>query len=162
MPWCSSYHYPYRIQMYFGTIWKVCAHKRFMQLFSHNISRKNWMKHSQQILLKYSKNLFKRRKYPPPNAFNIKYFWTHPQLQQLGLEGVGVGTIYPIFNFKKTVYPKNLWMQHWVQLHSIKPELRFCAFSMVQLWESMTMFPAGKMAKYLSTPEKNISSSLQS
>ena len=78
-----------------------------------------------------------RPKYPSPNALNIKYFWIHAQLQQLGLEEGGVGgydyTIYPIFNFKKTACPKNLWMRHWVQLHSIKPKLRFCVFSMVQL-----------------------------
>ena len=55
-----------------------------------------------------------RRKYSSPNALNIKYFWIHAQLQQLGLEEGGVGgydyTIYPIFNFKKTACPKNLWM----------------------------------------------------
>ena len=44
------------------------------------------MKYNQQILK--NKNLFKRSKYPSPNALNIKYFWTHPQLQQLGM-GVG-------------------------------------------------------------------------
>ena len=32
------------------------------------------MKYSLQILK--NKNLFKRHKYPSPNALNIKYFWT--------------------------------------------------------------------------------------
>ena len=49
------------------------------------------MKYSKQILK--NKNLFKTCKYASPNALNIKYFWIHPQLQQLGLEGGGVGMI---------------------------------------------------------------------
>ena len=67
------------IQMYFGTIWKVWAPKKGAQISSFNtfsiyISCRNWMKYSLQILK--NKNIFKRHKYPFPNVWDIKYFWT--------------------------------------------------------------------------------------
>ena len=64
------------------------------------------MKYS--LLIFKNKNLFKRQKYPSPNTLNIKYFEHSP----ITIMGFGVSLKYPIFNFKKTVCPKNVWMQH--------------------------------------------------
>ena len=49
------------------------APKKFLVTFSIYISCKNYVKYSWQILKII--NLFKRHKYPSPNALNIKYFW---------------------------------------------------------------------------------------
>ena len=67
------------------------------------------MKYSLRILK--NKNLFKRLKYPSPNALNIKYFWHSATI----IGGFRVSRNYPILNFKKTVCPKNVWMRHWRQ-----------------------------------------------
>ena len=63
------------------------------------------MKYSLQILK--NKNLFKRRKYPSPNALNIKYFWT---LSYNYLEnGIpqNVGIISFLFCVKEQMVEKN-------------------------------------------------------
>ena len=67
------------IQMYFGTVWIVWAPKKMhpkssCNFFSIYVSCLNYMKYSIRIVK--NKNLFKRHKYPSPNAFSIKYFWT--------------------------------------------------------------------------------------
>ena len=54
-----------------------------------------------------NKNLFKRRK-SFPKCIEHQIF-LDPQLQPLGLIWVSVN--YPILNFKKTVYPKIVWMR---------------------------------------------------
>ena len=56
------------------------------------------MKYSLQMLKTL---LFKRHKYPSPNALNIKYFWT---LSYNHWAFLGI-TKYQIHNFKKTVCP---------------------------------------------------------
>ena len=60
------------------------------------------MKYSLRILK--NKNLLKRHKNPPPNALNIKYFWTL-SYNNWGGGGFGVSLNHPILNFKKTVCP---------------------------------------------------------
>ena len=67
---------------------------------------KNWMKLSLQILK--NKNLFKRHKYPSPNALNIKYFWTLSYYHW----GFWVSLNYLILNFKKTICPKSIWIEN--------------------------------------------------
>ena len=63
------------------------------------------MKFSLQILK--NKNLFKRLKYSLSNALSIKYFWTFTIIGSFW-----VSLNYQILNFKKTVCPKKVWMQH--------------------------------------------------
>ena len=70
------------------------------------------MKYSIQIYK--NKNLFKRHKYPSPNALNIKHFWT--LIKTTG--GSWVSLNHLILNFKKTSCPKNVWMQHCTQGHA--------------------------------------------
>ena len=70
------------------------------------------MKYSLQI--SKNKNLFKRHKYPSPNALNIKHFWT--LIKTIGGSWVSLNRL--ILNFKKTSCPKNVWMQHCTQGHA--------------------------------------------
>ena len=65
------------------------------------------MKYSLQILK--NRNLFKRHKYPSPNAWNIKMF-LDPQLYKHWRFWVSLS--YPILNFKKLVCPKSVRMRH--------------------------------------------------
>ena len=58
------------------------------------------MKYSLRTL--ENKNLFKRHKYPSPDALNIKYFWTLSYKHW----GFLVSLNYPILNFKKKVCPQ--------------------------------------------------------
>ena len=64
------------------------------------------MKYSLRILK--NKTLFKRHKYPFPNALNVKYFWTI-SYNQWGFLGI---TKLSILNLAKMVWPKNIWMEH--------------------------------------------------
>ena len=65
------------------------------------------MKYSLQILK--NRNLFKRHKYPSPNAWNIKMFLDHQLYKHLRVLGT---TKLSNLNFKKLVCPKNVWMRH--------------------------------------------------
>lgn len=56
-----------------------------------------------------NKNLFKRCKYPSPNA--MRSFFFVPSVTTI--EGFWISLNYPILNFKKTVYPNIVWMCHW-------------------------------------------------
>ena len=50
----------------------------------------------------------------------LQMHWTSnifdTQLQLLG--GFWVSLNYPILNFKKMVYPKNIWMRHWINFRN--------------------------------------------
>ena len=86
---------------------KKCPQKDSCNTFSIYISLKTkW-----NIVYKYlkTKNIFKRPKYPSPNALNTKYFRTLGY-NLYGFFGI---TELPNFIFKKTVCPKNLWWRHW-------------------------------------------------
>ena len=97
------------ILVLFAIVWtpKKMHPKSSCNLFSIHISCLNYMKYSIRIVK--NKNLFKRHKYPSPNAFSIKYFWT---LSCNHWGGFWVSLNYPILNFKKTVCPKTFWVQH--------------------------------------------------
>ena len=71
------------------------------------ISRKNSMKYSLKIVKNI--NIFKRHKYPSPNALNAKYLWTLSYILFFG-----VSLKYPLIKFKKTVCPKSVWMRHYL------------------------------------------------
>ena len=105
---------------------KKCAQKSSRDTFSIYISRKNKMKYS--LLILKNKNLFKRHKYPFPNALNTKYFLT----LSYNHWGFWVSLNYPVLNFKKTVCPKNVWMRHWMiilgHMHLKNPAARSCRF----------------------------------
>ena len=68
-----------RSRMYFGTLWTTWAPKKicpnvFTTFLPYIYYVKNEIKYS---LWKFkNKNIFKRHKYPSPNASSIKYFWT--------------------------------------------------------------------------------------
>ena len=72
------------------------------------------MKYSLRILK--NKNLLKRLQYCSPNALNIKYFWHSATI--IGRFWVSLN--YQILNFKKTVCPENVRMQHWLWMSSVK------------------------------------------
>ena len=80
------------------------------------------IKRKWNIIYKYLKNksLFKRLKYASPNALNIKYFWA---LSATIIGGFWISLNYPIFNLKKTVCPKNVWMRHWTWTSTMSHEI---------------------------------------
>ena len=61
-----------RFQIYFGTVWTVWVPPKNAFPCMFHVKTK-W-----NIVHKYlkNKNVFKRLKYPSPNALNIRYFWT--------------------------------------------------------------------------------------
>ena len=91
------------IPMYFGNVWTVWAPKKVLiTLFQYLFHVKTeW-----NISTNDRRN---RHKYPSPNTLIIKYFWA---LSYNHCGEYGVSLIYPILNFKKSVCPKSIWMQH--------------------------------------------------
>ena len=89
---------------YFGTIWTVWAPKKndFPNMFH--------VKPKWNIVCKYSKKtFFSRDSNILPQMHWTKDIFGHPATI---IRGLGVSLNYPILNFKKTVCPKNVRMQH--------------------------------------------------
>ena len=105
------YYYHYYYQMYFGTAFLVWAPKKmctkcFCSFFSYIFHVKTkW-----NIVYQYLKTkTFSRDK----NIF-LQIHWISNLFEHspTTIGGFGVSLEYPILNFKKTVCPKNVWMQH--------------------------------------------------
>ena len=93
----------YLIQMYFGTVWTVWAPKKCFSMYVHVIPKWN-------IVYKYLKTKYFSR----DSNILPRMHWTLDIFGHLTtiIRGLEVSLKYPILNFKKTVYPKNVWMRH--------------------------------------------------
>ena len=92
--------------MYFGTVWTVWVPRKVLVTLFQYISHVKIKWNSLRKLKKHI-YIFKRNKYPSPNALNIKYFWTLSYNHWKG-----GGEVLSILNFKKTVCPKHFFMRH--------------------------------------------------
>ena len=78
------------------------AQKSSYNTFSISVSRKNWIKHSLQMIDAIDTNIL------PQIHWTLNIFG--PSATTIG--GYGVSLNYPILNFKKSVCPKSIWMQY--------------------------------------------------